>query len=83
MNGDRCKLCGRGGLQWARWPESGKASLVEPSPAGNLVLRPAERAAAFEIFFALPGDPGPRYVSHFASCPRASEARKPRGRTGR
>ena len=73
---DICRHCDRTGLQWATWPNTGKKMLCEPDESGNLVLDFGVDAITIRFYNRF-NDAGKvdRYVSHFATCPKAAEAR--------
>lgn len=62
----RCQAC-PAPLRWARSATTGNRMPfdLEPSPSGTWVI---ERGLARK---ATSEDTGPRYVPHFATCPRA------------
>ena len=69
----RCRSCGAV-MEWAK-TQAGKVMPIdaEPSENGNLVY-----AQAGVVRFAKPDDPGPRFTSHFATCPDAKQFRRDR-----
>lgn len=66
---DTCKSCGAA-VRWMMTPK-GKAIPLDPQPRddGNLVI-------IGSLAWKSDGTPGPRYVSHFATCPYADQHRK-------
>jgi hypothetical protein len=78
---ERCKSCGAG-IRWAKWASSGRwvPLDVDAKPDGNVVLvarRGMERVESFNKDSAEHAKLK-RYVSHFATCPKADEHRRPR-----
>lgn len=69
----RCRTCDAPVL-WVSTP-TGKAMPLdlEPDPEGRFVV---EGGVAYPVGLF---SEGPRYTSHFATCPQADEHRKPRG----
>jgi hypothetical protein len=66
-----CRSCGAP-IFWARVATSGSSMPVneKPDPKGNLILRNGE------VRVQTKRDPaGLRYLSHFATCPKAKEHR--------
>jgi hypothetical protein len=78
MNTGTCRGCGQPVL-WVEMAVSGKRNPLdpEPHPSGTIAIDTAGKAHYLkrgqEIFI----DPNERYVSHFSTCPRAKEFRKP------
>lgn len=78
MSGDACRSCGSP-IRWAM-TEKGKRMPLDTEPAadGNVTLTPMpggfDRAKVWGDRSAMPL--GPRYVSHFASCPLAGRHRR-------
>lgn len=77
-----CRSCGAE-IFWAE-TAGGKRMPVDadPVPDGNVIVedRPGDglRATVLEPGALMLDDPGlPRYVSHFATCPNASQHRHP------
>jgi hypothetical protein len=69
----RCRSC-NAEIIWAR-TESGKAMPLdaEPTEDGNVKI-----VGGFAVVGGLQLlDPGPRYTSHFATCPNAAQHRRP------
>jgi hypothetical protein len=68
---DVCRTCKRP-IVWAI-TATGKRIPLDPEPVkgGNLRLVDGRALAARD-------EPGPRFVTHFATCPFASEHRRPR-----
>lgn len=66
-----CRSC-NASIRWER-TAAGKPIPLDPEPVedGNLALREDGR-----VVNAQGCPPGPRYVTHFASCPNASEHRR-------
>lgn len=58
--------------------EAGKSMPVDAQPAakGNLVLIPSAHGAPLSHVENLLDPDGPRYLSHFASCPKADTFRR-------
>ena len=75
---DVCRYCGAG-IIWAQTPTGSRMPINrDPVPLGNVRL-----VSGVEGHFAIVTMPaqipeGERYISHFASCAFASEARKAR-----
>jgi hypothetical protein len=82
-----CRSCGAKVI-WARTATSGKPMPVdaEPVDGGNVLLSqvvagvgtPTATVVGNTVQPSIFGDDGPRYVSHFSTCPRADEHRTPR-----
>lgn len=80
-----CRSCGAE-VVWAV-TEAGRRMPIDAQPVdgGNVILHPAERGQSPTATVvgkqpqpSLFGDDGPRYTSHFATCPNAAEHRKAR-----
>jgi len=58
---------------WTVTERTGKRMPVDaqPSPDGNLVLTPSPHGAPISKVADLLDPDGPRYLSHFATCPAA------------
>lgn len=78
-----CASCGAR-ILWCVTPAGRRIPVdADPVPGGNLRLagqpggttQATVAGAAVDLF---DGDDGSRYVSHFATCPHASEHRRPR-----
>ena len=71
----QCKSCGAA-IRWYRTP-AGKRMPVDAEPAsdGNLViLAGVVQPIQADLFRGIPS--GPRYISHFATCPNARKHRR-------
>jgi hypothetical protein len=67
-----CSSC-EAPVKWARTERGARMPLdPEPRSDGNLVVEGAYARAVQS------GDPGPFFVSHFATCPNANKHRRPR-----
>jgi hypothetical protein len=80
MNRNECRSCGAR-IRWGLTPK-GKAVPVdwEPVAEGNLVLEVYETDLTVTVLPFRKGkhsEHGPRYVSHFATCPQAKAWRRP------
>lgn len=77
---DRCRSC-RKPILWAE-TEKGRRIPIDPDPVsdGNVVLqrRDGFRPPLAIVRFVIPTGDGPRFKSHFATCPEASKFRKSR-----
>lgn len=75
MPGNSCRSCGAP-VRWVR-TEAGRRMPInpDPDPAGNLVLDVTGLAVQVD-----PTATGPKYTSHFATCPEAARHRKPKQR---
>ena len=75
-----CRSCDAEVL-WARTPQD-KAIPIDPEPVegGNIVLHDPVPGRPRTCHFVGRGTPsdGPRYVSHFTTCPNAAQHRRPR-----
>jgi hypothetical protein len=69
-----CKGCGEE-IRWIEFAASGKKHPVDPEPssAGSIAVEPDGKARR-----AQPSYSGPKYVSHFETCSKRDEFRKPR-----
>lgn len=81
MTRSRCKSC-HASIVWCE-TEAGKRMPLdaEPSLSGNTIvlgLGPDARTPRVRVLSAieLPASSGPRYTSHFATCPQAAEHRR-------
>jgi hypothetical protein len=79
-----CRSCGAE-IVWAFTPEGHRMPVdAEPVDGGNVVLSPASSpgqaptatVVGRRVQASLFGDDGPRYVSHFATCPNADRHRR-------
>lgn len=73
MTRGTCRSCRRG-IYWAKTP-SGKLMPVDlgVDPDGTIVLTTQGRDVIATID---PDAPGPKHLSHFASCPQAKQWRR-------
>jgi hypothetical protein len=75
----KCRSCGAS-LLWVIMRGTGRANPLnpEPSPNGNIVLtdRVATNGSPIATAAAAPNSDQVRYVSHFATCPKAKSFRK-------
>jgi hypothetical protein len=71
----KCRSCGAA-IIWMKTAAGKRMPIdAEPSEKGNIVL--VEDKGNFEQFDLISyAKPGPRYTSHFATCPQAAEWRK-------
>jgi hypothetical protein len=78
MNTGTCRGCGQP-ILWVEMADSGRANPLNPEhdPRGNIVLDRAGKAHYLKRGEAYLVPPIERYVSHFATCSRAKEFRKP------
>lgn len=78
MNHEPCRYCG-GSVLWARTP-TGKSMPVDLEPVDLGNVRIVEGADGYLAIVTVPAmiPEGERYRSHFATCPKAREARRPR-----
>lgn len=74
----KCKSCGAP-IRWAI-TEKGRRMPLDPAPRpdGNVTLRTGVGNATIAVVGQ--GGDGPRYSSHFSSCPNAAEHRTRKGR---
>lgn len=75
----RCKSCGAA-IRWVLSATTGRRMPLdaEPSDAGNVTVDQRMRGPTATVWPAgepPPADLGPRYVSHFATCPNARRHR--------
>jgi hypothetical protein len=81
MKIDHCGSCGAP-IIWADTRHGRKMPVdAEPSPNGNVELRTVGGvvlATVGDAVLSLPGMAGTMHMSHFATCPHASEWRKGR-----
>lgn len=70
----RCKSCGAA-IRWYSTPRGTKIPIdADPASDGNLViLAGVVQNAHADLFNGIPA--GPRYISHFATCPNARKHR--------
>ena len=75
----RCKSC-CAPIRWARTAAGKPIPLdLEPVPGGNIQLRDGVARVLTPIEAMIePLEGGPRFLSHFATCPYADEHRKAR-----
>lgn len=77
-----CRRC-NARIRWVRMAKSGKAMPINPVPdadRGNVYVEPSDQACVLtgEERQRAVNDGVPLYLSHYASCPRASQNRKPK-----
>lgn len=84
MNASNCRSCGAP-IVWARSASTGSLMPINPEPCanGNIILtEPADPGAPLlwtvltAAARAQPALGEPRYMSHFATCPRAGQHRR-------
>lgn len=75
---ERCRLCGAL-IIWARHSTTQKYNPIDAKPVANGNIRVASDMFGEASYWIDEGDePGDRYVSHFATCPRADDIRQRR-----
>jgi hypothetical protein len=79
-----CRSCGAA-IVWAVTPEGRRMPVdADPVDGGNVLLAPAVEPGGSptatvvgkRVQPSLFGDDGPRYVSHFATCPDSAKHRR-------
>jgi len=81
---DKCKACGAP-IMWAETSAAKAIPIdVSPTPRGNVVLYHGPGSGKLLALFGKKAQSGATelYESHFVTCPRAAEFRKPRKRSG-
>jgi len=79
MRTAECRGCGAP-MVWARTGRGAKMPLdAEPSSAGTYVLENEDTSNPTTYRMIDPAYTGPRYTSHFQTCPKASDFSKKRG----
>ena len=76
MRLEKCRSC-RAWIFWAKNEKSGKPMPIDHTPVagGNLVVSDTTKGV-FARHDDTPLIPGPKYVSHFATCPQSRAWRK-------
>lgn len=70
----KCQSCGAT-ITWAK-TENGRAMPLDAAPVDNGNMQVVDGVAIIVGDLLSPGDDGPRYVSHFATCPNSAAHRR-------
>lgn len=76
MSTGTCRSCGAA-ILWIESAASSKPMPLDPEPRADGNIFVLDGRGAVETMLTNFGE-GPRYVTHFVSCPSAAQHRKPR-----